>query len=357
MQINKWPTVKKVGLLLLNLFYDLYIPVIALVTRFIPYIRHRRKSNVIAKPGTLSFAGGLYNPGALKLDQQNIILLAKSQKIPWFNAVRANSKYYLQGSPVVFILNTNSLESAQSVVIKNVITHIDADDFAIEDLRLFRWGDKIMINHTLISKLHEGQTVHLKSVSSAISVLSLSENSVTILAVPQVDFPRRAVEKNWIYAEHQSNLLLFYSINPFKVLILKDRDTFSFETVINKTLSKQLTDPGGFGTLVSFSTNPINFDDKFWLVIIHQINNKLTGRCYYHWAILIDKKSLLPVLMTKEPIFNGMGARGRRPGIRYISSVVKNGDDILFFAGEGDVYVTVTKKRVQDLQKMFVRIL
>ena len=26
--------------------------------------------------------------------------------------------------------------------------------------------------------------------------------------------------------------------------------------------------------------------------MVHQIDNKISGRCYFHWAVLIDKKSL-----------------------------------------------------------------
>ena len=44
-----------------------------------------------------------------------------------------------------------------------------------------------------------------------------------------------------------------------------------------------------------------------------------------------------------------MGTRGRTPGIRYISSILKTENEILFFAGEGDVYVTVTKKPIAKL--------
>jgi hypothetical protein len=58
---------------------------------------------------------------------------------------------------------------------------------------------------------------------------------------------------------------------------------------------------------------------------------------------------MLPVKISAKPIFTGMGARGRTPGVRYISSILKTDDEILFFAGEGDVYVTVTKKSCENL--------
>ena len=150
------------------------------------------------------------------------------------------------------------------------------------------------------------------------------------------------------------SFLLFYSLNPYKVLALEDEKSFSFKTIIEKQLSSKINDPGAFGTMVSLSTNPIDFDDKHWLIVIHQIQFKFTGRCYYHWAVLIDRTTFLPVRMTFKPLFSGMGARGRTPGIRYISSVLKIDNELLFFAGEGDVYVTVTKKTIAELQTLFV---
>ena len=137
---------------------------------------------------------------------------------------------------------------------------------------------------------------------------------------------------------------------------LDDENDLRFKTFINQDLSAKIQDPGGFGTRVSFSTNPIDFDEKYWLVIIHQIKFQITGRCYYHWAVLIDKETKLPVKMTSKPIFSGMGARGRVPGYRYISSVLKRGDELLFFAGEGDIYVTVTKKKIKEIENLLVNI-
>ena len=60
--------------------------------------------------------------------------------------------------------------------------------------------------------------------------------------------------------------------------------------------------------------------------------------------------------ISSKSIFSGMGARGRVPGIRYISSIVKAENEILFFAGEGDVYVSVTKKKITELQTLFVNL-
>jgi hypothetical protein len=64
----------------------------------------------------------------------------------------------------------------------------------------------------------------------------------------------------------------------------------------------------------------------------------------------------MPVKITSKPIFSGFGARGKLTGIRYISSVIKIDKEIIFFAGEGDIYVTSTKKSIKELETYFVEI-
>lgn len=354
--LRKCPILKKKILQ----FYDLYLKIAPLIIgnliRNPAYFKNIFNSKVIAAPGTLSFGGGTFNPGALVLDENNILLLAKSQFKPWFKAIGKNRIFYLKGNPVIFLLDRTSLKTNESSVILDLIGYPTNYDYAIEDFRLFTWNDKKMINHSLIAKIKVDGYFYLKSVSSALSIFDENKKALRFWATPTLDFPLQEFEKNWVYKEKDKQLLLFYSLNPYKVLDLEDEENFAFKTIINQKLSDKINNPGGFGTMVSFSTNPIDFDDQNWLIIIHQIKHKFTGRCYFHWAILIDKASLLPVKITSKPIFSGMGARGRSPGIRYISSILKIEDEILFFAGEGDVFVTVTKKKILELQSLFVEI-
>ena len=339
-------------------YFDLYRKIAPLIAgsliRNPAYLKNIVNSKVIAKPGTLSFAGGVFNPGALILDENNILLVARSQILPWFKAIGKNRKFYLEGSPIVFLLDKTSLATKQSSVISNLVGYPDMDNHAIEDFRLFRWGKNKMVNHSLMTKIKIDGYNYLKSVTSSLSVLDESEKTLRFCAIPKLDFPLQEFEKNWVYKENDTQLLLFYSLNPYRILTLQDDENFTFRTIINEQISAKIKDPGGFGTMVSFSTNPIDFDDEHWLVVIHQIKHKFTGRCYFHWAMLIDKSTFLPMKISSKPIFSGMGARGRTPGIRYISSIIKVENEILFFAGEGDVYVTVTKKKIVDLEALFI---
>lgn len=324
------------------------------LTRNPAYLQHVFNSKIIAKPGTLSFKGGAFNPGALLINEKTILLLAKSQIIPWFKASGKNRKYFLAGKPVAFLLDLNSLKTVKEEIITDFFGFPENEDYEIEDLRLFLWKDKIMINHSYIIKEKVGEFLTQSSVASAVSVLEDRNSKVSFCAIPKLDFSVQNIEKNWMYKEYKNKLFLFYSLNPYRVLVLEDEVDFRFKSVINQPIKWRLKNYGNPGNRISFSTNPIDFNKKYWLLIIHQFKQKKSGRCYFHWAVLINKETLLPEKITAKPIFSGMGARGRTPGIRYISSVLKVEGEILFFAGEGDVYITVTKKKIAAIEAMLV---
>lgn len=353
-QLRKFPRIKKGVIHSINFFLEYKMILIGNLTRNPAYLRHVFNSRIIAKPGALSFEGGAFNPGALVLDETHILLLAKSQVVPWYKARGKKRKFFLAGNPVTFLLGKKSLNTVQEKVITDLAGFPANEDYAIEDLRLFWWKGKKIVNHSYIIKEKSGKVCSQAAVASAVSVLEDQKNKLIFYAIPKLDFPVQNIEKNWVYKESGSDLFLFYSLNPFKVLQLEDEKTLEFRTIINQQSICKLNDPGGFGSMVSFSTNPIDLDEKYWVLIIHQFTVKSFGRCYDHWAVLINKETLLPEKITAKPIFTGMGARGRTPGIRYISSILKVENDILFFAGEGDVYVTVTKKPIKELESLFI---
>lgn len=351
-KINKSPRVKKGFLQLLDFYHKFGPLVFGNLVRNPAYIKHILNSKVIAKPGILSY-GAIFNPGALLVNDE-IILLANAQKVPWFKARGRKKEFYMQGNPLLIRLDQKTKKIIDHNIITEMIDLPQDQDYAIEDFRLFHWQGKKMINHSLVTRKKTDGFIGQAGSVSALSFLDDKEKTFHFYTVPQLDFPLQEFEKNWVYKETENQLLLFYSVNPYKVLVLKDEKTFAFKTIIDQQLSSKINDPGDFGTLVSWSTNPIDFDDKHWLIVIHQIQFKFTGRCYFHWAVLIDRITFLPVKITSKPLFSGMGARGRTPGIRYISSILKAENEILFFAGEGDVYVTVTKKTIAELQTLFI---
>lgn len=353
--LNKHPQLKEQLLRFNDLFFEYRQIFIGHLLRYPAYFFHALDSKVIAKPGTLNFKGGVFNPGAISTDDE-ILLLARSQKVPWFKARGNKRQFYLDGNPVVFILDHKTLKKKSEHVITESIVFPQNVDWAVEDFRMFRWNNEMMINHSVIVKQKIGKYMNQAAVYSGLSVLNNNHTKITFLGIPQLDFEVNNTEKNWVYKAKDSRLYLFYTISPYRVLELEEGDGLRFKTIIHQKVNKQLSDPGGFGTMVSFSTNPIVFNEKYFIAIIHQIEFKITGRCYYHWAILIDKQTLMPIKITSKPLFNGMNARGRTPGVRYISSILKEGDEILFFAGEGDVYVTATRKKINEIESLFVNL-
>ena len=353
-QITNFPRIKKMLISFIDFFLEYKMVLVGNLTRNPAYLRHVFTSKVLAKPGTLSF-GAIFNPGVLWADD-HVVLLAKAQKIPWFETGGAKRHLYLQGSPVVLLLDKNTLEVVAQNVVPSVLGFPQEFDWAIEDTRLFYWKGKKMVNHSLVVKGEIQGHLNQTGVRSAVSVFDDKEKSLRFCALPHLDFPLQNFEKNWVYKESNSNLYLFYSLNPYKVLILENEKTFTFKTLLDQQFDWKLKNPGNLKTMVSFSTNPIDFNEENFLIVVHQIDNKISGRCYFHWAVLIDKKSLLPVKISSKPIFSGMGARGRTPGIRYISSILKTENEILFFAGEGDVCVTVTKMKISEIESLFVNL-
>lgn len=353
-KLNKSPNLKRSLVRLLDDLFEFRKVTIGNLTRNPAYLKHLFNSKVIAKPGTLDF-GGIFNPGALMVNDQ-ILLIAKAQIIPWYKARGEKRKYFLHGNPVTFLLDKNTGEILEEDTITKILGFDESLDFAIEDLRMFSWKGKKMSNHSLVIRGEIAGALNQTSVFSALSVLNEKEKTFSFHGIPHLDFPVQNIEKNWVYQEKKDDLFLFYALNPYCVLKLEDVENLRFKTLINQQFTNKLNNPGGFGTMVSFSTNPIHFDEKYWLLIVHQIENKISGRCYHHWAVLLYKETLLPEKITSKPIFSGMGARGKTPGVRYISSILKVENEILFFAGEGDVYVTVTKRNVAEMETLFINL-
>lgn len=354
-RINKYPLLKDKLLRINDLYFEWRQIITGCLIRYPAYLRNIINTHVIGKPGTLNFLGGVFNPGAIQKGNE-IVLIAKSQVVPWFKALGKKKKFHLVGSPVIFKLENETLNKKSEYVIQDLEGFPVKAGWFIEDLRMFQWKSRTMINHSIILKENEGNYIQQGSVNSALSILENSETKIKFLGIPRLDFELQTVEKNWVYQEKNGRLFLFYSLNPYRVLVLENENDLTFKTVINQQFEHRLKNPGGFISRVSYSTNPIEFDENCWLMIIHQINHKVFGRCYFHWAILIDKQTLLPVKITSKPLFSGMGARGRTPGIRYISSILQVNDEILFFAGEGDVYVTLTRKKIKEIESLFVNL-
>jgi len=335
-------------------WYQNLIQIIRKTYYILEYFKHCATSNVIAGPGFLGFRGGLFNPGAASMDNGDILLLAKGQECHWTDAVikKNNYKLYLKGDPVVIALDEN-FKIKSSYPIKLLNNFPLQEDLAIEDFRIFCFKSKVWVNHALIPIEREiGQRAGYSECTQVLSILDAADRSLTLAGSPKLDFKPKRKEKNWVYLEHKDDLYLFYSFSPYRILKLVETSTLTFSTVVNQSVDSRLSDIGGFGTMVSFSTNLINYDDLYWLMVVHQVDASNGSRLYYHWGVLICKENLKPIKITSSPLFSGWGARGGLKGICYVMSVIIQNTDFVFFCGEGDEYLTraiITKAKLDKM--------
>lgn len=317
-------------------------------------VKYWHKSTKIAGPGFLKFQAGVLNPGAVPIGNGETLLLAKGQFCHWVDAVSDQNKfqYYLRGAPVVIILD-DKLHVKSSYVIESLHNFPVQDELAIEDFRVFRYQSRILVNHPLIFIERRGQQIGYRECSQALSVLDPVTRSLTYLGSPKLDLPLNPKEKNWVYIEADADLYLFYSLAPYRVLKLVDASSLAFETIIDQQSDSRLGDIGGFGTLVSFSTNPVEYDAHHWLLVVHQVDTSNNERLYYQWGVLIEKATLQPAKITSTPLCSGFGARGRLRGIRYVMSAIAVDDAFILFSGEGDDHSTRMSLSRNKLEKMW----
>lgn len=312
------------------------------------FMRHYLTFKIIVGPGFSGFKGGIFNPGAVVDDQDNIITLSKGQIHHWIDATGDLHQHFLKGVPLLLSLDYES-RVQKSYPIHQLEGYPSDDDLELEDFRLFRVNGEYWVNHNLVRAVRNEDYVGYSASYPSLSRLDLKRKTLTFLGYPQVDFSTQCKEKNWTYIQDNKDLYLFYSVDPYRVLKLTDPESLTFSTVIHHTINPVLQDIGGYGTMVSFSTNPILYDDQHFLLLVHQVDPNGFGRLYYQWGVLIDKDSLYPTRVTASPLFSGLAARGRVKGVIYTTAVVNRGADFNFYGGEGDTYISYAQLSKRQL--------
>ncbi|ETX05505.1 MAG: hypothetical protein ETSY2_22540 [Candidatus Entotheonella gemina] len=319
------------------------------------YLRYRTHFHIIAGPGSLGFKGGLFNPGAVNTAYGDTVMLAKGQAQHWMLAQGENVHEYFTGAPVFMSFDKHH-RVKESCEVQNLYDFPVQDDLEIEDFRLFRFENQIWVNHNIIQVERTAHQTGYMAAMVCLSHLDSDNKSLTFQGYPQLDFDIQKKEKNWVFTEFNGDLYLFYSFHPYRVLKLIDRQTLTFSTMINQPLGSQLSDIGGYGTFVSYSTNPVDYDEQHLLLLIHQVDPKGMGRLYYHWGVLIDKVTMYPAKITAAPLFSGIGARGLLRGVIYVMSVIAQQDTFLFYCGEGDTYLSRTQISKDKLDSLWMEV-
>jgi hypothetical protein len=92
--------------------------------------------------------------------------------------------------------------------------------------------------------------------------------------------------------------------------------------------------------------------------MIHKFDMVGGERLYYHWAVLLDRDTLLPSKISSVPLFVGGQARGILPGIVYVMAAFEMDDQMFFSLCESDSHasvLTVPKSSLDEIWTDFPR--
>ncbi len=314
--------------------------------------RHRRRSRVLAGRGFADYAGGVFNPGALRLPDGDILVVCKGQHRHWLDAQDAHYRDFLRGDPLMLRLDPSLRIRQVSPLAVDGVPLGPGEE--LEDFRLFQRSGEVWSNFNVISVTRRPGACGYSGSRIGLARIDLDGKALDWRGSPEPDFATAEREKNWAFAEAGQDLLAFYSLSPYRVLRGHGSAVERLSTVVDSPAPAALRDPGGFATMVSFSTNPVPYDADRWLVLVHQVDPGGLGRLFHHWALLVDRASLRPTHLGRWPLLGGIGARGRFRGVVYAMGVVWRDDEALVFHGEGDSLISYSAFTRAELEQSWI---
>ena len=287
--------------------------------------------NLLAGRGSFGFPGGLFNPGAVS-NGRGTLLLGRGERTPWVIQKRNESVFLSACRPVLMTLTED--HAVDEVAALSWLDQAGMEGTRREDFRLFRYQDRLFTNHSVITIRHRppgrNRPLQMQSlrVRVGISLVDLRAAKLEFLGFPHLDRTLSTVEKNWVVFAHNNEIYLVYSFYPYQLLRATRWPEMIFKTVIQAPLPLPFA---GADCPIRNSVNPVDYDDLHFLHIVHQV---YPYKRYVFWAVLIDKTSLLPTMVSARPLVRGWHSTSA--SIIYACSVVLRDADIFLFAGIDD---------------------
>ncbi len=297
----------------------------------------------LAGPGSFGFRAGVLNPGAI-WDAGRVILLARGEHIPWAHSRQVSSQFFEGVRPLLIELDELlSVESTRELDVNGQPLFLES---RVEDYRLFRFKGELLCGHSIFPRPegnHRSGALKLKSliIKVGVSKVDISKRKLSFLGTPKLDLTTKRTEKNWVYFEQGVDLYLIYSFAPYHLLKSRNWPDLDFDSVMKGTVH------GGVNQLTSNlrnSVNPIDYDGKYMLHVVHEVFPQLR---YVFWAVLIEKSTLAPAMISSRPLVCGW--RSAPASIIYVSSIIARPSDILVFAGLNDSATAVWSVSREDL--------
>lgn len=298
---------------------------------------HLERRQIISSTDTRlgEYRGGIYNPGAVRLNGE-FVLLARNERFTELE--RQGDRSLWRDSCRPYVLHVDDDEHITSQYPLSLDPALR--DGRVEDFRLFWHHRQLYCSYS-----HVVDPDHIKN---QISAVDLARRMVGPPLQPQVDFTSRPIEKNWCYFEHADELYALYSFRPFRLLKCCDLTSFRFETIVTGTINVCQAEHGlRRAPLVSLSAGPIPFRDQL-LLFIHWRDEY---KNYQHHAVLLEPQTLRPIQVTRRPLFSGGGANGLHPHVLYLMSVLSVDDTLWCFLGEGDEHISCSTVSMSDIER------
>jgi len=291
-----------------------------------------RKAQLVLAPGDLGAKsqGGAYNGSIIKKGAEFLGLF--------------RAEAFAEGQPrnntsaTPMLVTFDVAFNVQSV---NALNHLGSfGPLRVEDFRLLRSprGD-LLVNHPVVTPY---QRTH-----QFLSRVEFASLELVRWLRPKPDIPLQAQEKNWVYWYHQQELMLLYSLSPFRVL--KQTGGDDFVTVCSEQVDYPWTHRG----FMSCSTNPVSFDDEHYVLFFHDRDRQ---RVYRQGAVLLSKRDLRPVYCSTREFFAGEENFGLRPGIIYTMSCTPVDSRFLLCHGEGDSCTSINWLSMDEITSSMTRV-
>jgi hypothetical protein len=284
----------------------------------------RAQRRLVLSPGQFGAIsrGGMYNSSIFEVDGL-LYMLCRAETLPELGRPSGTTAV-----PVLVHLS----HSFQVVWHRELCFQGRVRPCRIEDFRVFRFRNELLVAHPVV---YEGGH---RVTRQAVSRLDMDNATLTLIEEPLVP-GQQPIEKNWVYFDHDDQLMLLYAPAPYRLFCKSAMGCIP-------VAEREVHVPWAGGRFVSNSAHPVEVDADSLLLLIHV---RREDGVYLQGALRIDRSTLLPTHVSRNPLYCSEQARGLRNGVIYFMGAIRRGPNIIVSMGEGDYYTSVMEFSIDGI--------
>jgi hypothetical protein len=271
---------------------------------------------------------GVLNPGCFH-HRGRIHLLARREEFPWAVQKRDPARFFSPPAPLLVsgpAAGDVGAAGDWSPAALHWAAAYPAGSRA-EDFRIFEHAGEWLSNHALIFPGAGAKNeIRPEQLLTRVGVSRLDPvgRSLRYLGLAQLPIPLRQVEKNWAMFSAAGEINLLYSFQPYRLFACAATADLRFLPRVEARLDL----PAQFGeTALRNSINPVDYDEHHLLHVVHAV---YPDKQYVFWATLLDRRSRLPVRISRRPLLRGESS------LKYLCSALAGPEILTFFGGLED---------------------